>query len=161
MTVESRLREILTTYPASVYIIDTLTISHTDLTQTYYLTLEPEGITIGGQYYEPANFTASLATTKSDLDEIYTFTISDISNVLDDELENIPLDTVENIQIDYKAFNSDDLSAPAKESNTEVLSLNQEKGKFTAVCGYRRLNDRRTGVEQNYTLFPMLRAYIT
>lgn len=158
MAIEDDLRQILTTYPKGVYVIDTLTISHSDISKTYYLTLEPEGIVIDGIFYEPANFDVSLNTEKSDLDEIYTFTISDPENKLDDELDLIPLNTNENISIVYKAFNSDDLSEPSRVENTEVISVSQEKGRFSAVCGYRRLNDRRTGVEQDYDLFPMLKA---
>jgi hypothetical protein len=161
MATEADLRELLTTYESGVYVIDTLTISHSQLSKTYYLTLEPDGITIDSQLYEAANFSAALNTEKSDLDEMYTFTIQDIDNVLDDELDLIDLDTTENISCVYKAWLSDDIgtgAVPARTESLDVLDVSQKLGAFTISCGYKRLNFRRTGVEMDYNLFPMLRA---
>lgn len=164
MSLEDQLREILSTYPAGEYLIDTIEISHSLFSQTYYLTREPLGITATLETAATVDFTGAnieiaLNSTKSDLDQNFSFTFSDIENVLDDELDRIPLDNDEKIAMVYRGYISTDLSAPAQGPiRLEVITVSQEKGVFTVEAGAPQLNWSETGIIYNYVDFPTLRA---
>jgi len=166
MNPEDMLRIILSTYPVGIYTIDTLEISHSLFTQTYYLTREPAGITAFDENgleidFTGANFEPVLNSTKNDLDENFQFTLPDINNYLDDELSRIPLNNDEKIACIYRGYNSDDLSAPSYGPiRLEVLSVSQQKGIFTISAGAPQLNWSQTGIIYDYDTFPMLRALL-
>lgn len=158
------LRVLLSTYPAGEYLIDTIEISHQLMSKTYYLTRDPAGLTafIEGavsKTFTGTNIEMTLNSTKSDLDQNFSFTISDLENVLDDEMDNIPLDNTEDIKLTYRGFLSSDLSEPAQGPVVlEAISVSQEKGAFTVVAGAPQLNWNKTGVIYSYDNWPMLRA---
>ena len=160
------LRIILTTYPAGVYTIDTIEISHSSFSAPYYLTREPGGITastelLAGVFFEPAGFKPVLNEDKSDLDKNFTFTIPDPDNILDDELDGIPLDDVEPVLCIYRAYNSDDFSEPSYGPfKLEVKTVSQDKGVFTISCGVPNTNTRPTGVRFTLEQFPTLKSYV-
>lgn len=164
MAIEDNLRELLATYPVGEYLIDTIEIYHSLFTQSYYLTRETEGLTAaieGGasKYFTGANIEITLNSTKSDLDQNFSFTIQDLENVLDDELENVPLNNTEDIKITYRGFISSDLSEPAQGPIVlEAISVSQEKGAFTVVAGAPQLNWNKTGEIYSYDDWPTLRA---
>ena len=164
MTPQEKLRQILTTYPKGLYAIDTLEISHPLFTQTYYLTREPFGITAfddGGieRDFVGTNIGIELSASKSDLDQDFSFTIPDLENKLDNELELLPLDEEENISAIYRVYNSDDFSEPSDGPfDLNVINVSQKKGIFTIVCGAPQLNWNQTGIKYDYDTFPMLRA---
>ena len=164
MSVEDDLRELLTTYPDGEYLIDTIEISHSLFSQTYYLTREPLGITATLEtaqevVFTGANIEISLNSTKSDLDQNFSFTFSDIQNVLDDEMDRIPFDNTEKILMKYRGYLNTELTEPAQGPvNLEAISVSQEKGVFTVEAGAPQLNWSKTGITYNYEDFPPLRA---
>jgi hypothetical protein len=164
MAIEDDLRVLLSTYPVGEYLIDTLQISHSLFSQDYYLTREPGGLValIEGSIsksFTGSNIEITLNSTKSDLDQNFSFTIQDLENVFDDELDLIPLDNTEDILLTYRGFLSSDLSEPAQGPIVlEAISASQEKGKFTISAGAPQLNWNKTGVIYSYDDFPMLRA---
>lgn len=163
MTTATELREILYSYPRGVYVIDTLEISHSLLSTRYLLTREPTGLTATLETaetvtFEGTNINIILNSAKNDLDSNFSFTLPDIDNILDDELDLIPLDNTEPIVCIYRSFNSDDLSAPSSIFELEVLNVSQKKGVFTIECGVPQLNWNKTGEIYTYDRFPMLRA---
>ena len=94
MSTKEKLRVLLTTYPAGDHIIETIEISHSKFNQVFRYTREPEGVNAWietGQtvFFEGANFEPRLNSTKSDLDQNFSFTISDLKNKLDDNLDLI------------------------------------------------------------------------
>ena len=164
MSLEDDLRVLLNTYPAGEYIIETIEISHPLFSKIYYLTREPLGITATLETDEVVNFDGTnidiqLNSTKSDLDQNYSFTIPDLSNQLDDELDRIPLDNSDEISLKYRVYINTDLTGPAQGPiNLNVLNVSQEKGAFTIAAGAPQLNWNKTGIIYDYDAFPMLRA---
>jgi hypothetical protein len=150
-------------YPAGEYQIDTLEITHPLMSQSYYLTREPEGITATLETAAEVEFIGmqidlQLNSTKDDLDQNFQFTLPDLENILDDELDRIPLNNQDPIQVVYRSYISTDLTEPAEIYRLEVLDVSQAKGAFTLTCGVSQLNWRQTGEIYSYDRFPMLRA---
>ena len=164
MALEDELRVLLNTYPAGEYPIDTLEISHPLFSKVYYLTTEPLGITATLETAQVVDFIGTNIgigrnSTKSDLDQNFSFTLPDLENELDDELDRIPLDNTDNISIKYRVYINTDLSGPAQGPvNLEAIGVNQEKGVFTVTAGAPQLNWNKTGIIYDYETFPMLRA---
>lgn len=166
-TPEEKLRELYTTYPKGLYQIDTIELSHSLFTQRYFFTRETGGITatITNENlstevvaFEGVNIDMVLNQKKSDLDSNFSFTFADPENILDDELDLIPLDNTEKIKCVYRSYNSDDFSSEGELHRLEVVSVNQQKGKFTIDVGVPQLNWQKTGIRYDYDVFPMLRA---
>ena len=119
MALEDELRVLLTTYPAGEYMIETIEISHSLFSKTYYFTREPSGITATLESLQVVEFAGvnidiQLNATKSDLDQNFSFTMPDLDNALDDELDRIPLDNSEKIVINYRVYLNTDLTGPAQ-----------------------------------------------
>jgi len=164
MSIEDDLRELLVTYPSGDYMIEAIEISHSLFSQTYYLTIEPLGITATLETAATVDFTGTNIeitrnSTKSDLDQNYSFTIPDLDNVLDDEMGRIPFSDSEDISVKYRAYLASDLTEPAMGPvNLQVVGVNQEKGVFTITAGAPQLNWNKTGIIYDYDTWPMLRA---
>ncbi len=163
MTTQEKLRILLTTYPSQDYIIDTLEISHPEFSQSYYFTREAGGLTAtteAGQTvtFQGVNYEYDLYSSKSDLDKNFSFTLADLENKLDDELDRIGLNNDEKIRVIYRDFNASDLSAPGDVFRLEAVNVSQEKGTFTIVAGAPQLNWSKTGIIYDYDTFPTLRA---
>ena len=163
MTTRAKLRRLLTTYPKADYIIDTIQISHSKFSKVYYFTREVGGLTAtieSGQVvdFEGINFEYDLYSAKSDLDKNFSFTLSDLNNQLDDELDRIPLDDSEKIAVIYRNYNASDLSGVGELFVLEAINVSQEKGRFTVTAGAPQLNWAKTGITYNYDSFPTLRA---
>ena len=119
MSLEDDLRVLLSTYPVGEYSIDTLEISHPLFSKVYYLTPEPLGITATLEAAQVVDFMGvnigiDRNSTKSDLDQNFSFTLPDLTNELDDELDRIPLDNTDNIIVKYRVYINTDLSGPAQ-----------------------------------------------
>jgi len=164
MTLEDELRVLLTTYPEGQFLIETLEISHSLFTQTFYFMRGRPGITATletGQVvnFEPSDIDIQLNSTKSDLDEDFSFTLPDLDNILDDQLSLIPHSNKEKILAKYRVYINDDLTAPAQGPiNLEALTISQEKGVFTISAGAPQLNWNKTGKIYDFETFPMMRA---
>ena len=164
MALEDDLRVLLNTYPAGEYMIETIEISHPLFSKIYYLTREPAGIAAALEDMQVVDFIGTnidikLNSTKSDLDQNFSFTMPDLDNALDDELDRIPLDDTDKIVIKYRVYINTDLSGPAQGPVLlEALSVSQEKGIFTISAGAPQLNWNKTGIIYDYETFPMLRA---
>lgn len=163
MSTADELRAMLVSYPNGEYSIDTLEISHPLMSQSYFLTREPEGITATletavVQVFTGTQINLELNATKDDLDQNFQFTFPDLDNVLDTEMTRIPFDDTTPITVIYRAYISSNLTAPAEVYPLEVLDISQQKGAFTLACGVSQLNWRQTGITYNFDDFPMLRA---
>ncbi len=168
MTTEEKLRELLASYPKGKYQIDTLEISHSLFTQTFYFTREPEGITATITNlnetteevdFVGTNFEPVLNERKSDLNSDFAFTLADPDNLLDDQLDLIPLNDEEPILVIYRVYNSDDFSKEGEIHRLEVLNVNQDKAVFTIETGVPQLNWQSTGIIYDYDTFSPLRAF--
>jgi len=164
-TTADKLREMLISFPKGQYRIETLEIYHPLMSQTYYLTREPFGITATLENGDSVNFIGTsilmeLAQTKEDLDQNFKFSLPDLNNTIDDELDRIPYDDQTPILVTYRQYISTDLSYPAIKYVLNVTGVSQSKGTCTLSCGVSQLNWRRTGITYNLQDFPMLRAIV-
>lgn len=167
LDVEARLREFLASAPQTIYMIEVISIAHSDLTQTYNLWREPSD---GGVVDEDdnvlsvrsTNFTVILAGTPDNLDQKFTVNIdtTDPDNLLRKELDRIPLDTTEKILLTYRAYLSDDLTEPQAVQVLQVESINYNRGTATLSAIAPKLNVNRTGELYTFGRFSMLRGFL-
>lgn len=163
MTTEEKLKQMIMHYPRGEYTIDTLEISHPLMSQVYYLTREPDGITATLEDNTTVDFRGTYMDMKlnrstEDLDQDFTFTFPDLTNELDDELDRITMSNSDPISVIYRAYISSDLSEPAALYRLQVFGVTQSKGAFALQCGATQFNWRKTGLTYNFDVFPMLRA---
>ncbi|HDS3137131.1 TPA: DUF1833 family protein [Escherichia coli] len=166
-SVEAAYRRKLASNPDGEMDYVTLQISHPLLSKTYYLvrglqeltaTLET-GETIT---FEPTPMEASGAANNSDMDQTTTFTLPDILNQLDDEMDKIPMSNTELPKFVFRRYVSTDLSYPADGPVVyELQAINQEKGEFSADVGTPMMNQRSTGILMTPKEIPLLRGLLT
>jgi hypothetical protein len=108
--------------------------------------------------FEPSVMTIASPINSNDLDQIASFTIADVDNVLDAELDLIPLDTSEKVLCRYMIYINTDLVNPVEDITFFIDNVPQEKGAFTIRSSVTDLNADTTGEAFTLTRFPMLRA---
>lgn len=112
--------------------------------------------------FEPSPMEATDAANSNDLDQQASFTLPDVGNLLDDEMQNIPLDNQEWPVFTFRRYVSTDLSYPCVGPITyDLQSLSQSKGVFTADVGVPRLNERPTGILATPTDIPLLKGLLS
>lgn len=112
--------------------------------------------------FEPSPMEQRKAANNNDMDQQSSFTLPDVGNQLDDEMDNIPLDNQEWPVFTFRQFVSTDLSYPCLGPVTyDLQSLSQSKGIFTADTGVPRLNQRPTGLLMTPTEIPVLRGVLS
>jgi hypothetical protein len=112
--------------------------------------------------FEPSPMVADNAANSNNLDQQAGFTLPDVGNLLDDEMQTIPLDNQEWPVFTYRRFINTDLSYPCDGPiNYDLQSLSQSKGVFTADVGVPRLNERATGLLATPTDIPLLRGVLS
>lgn len=167
LDIDGRLKTFFASAPQTKYVFPVLQISHSAMSQAWYLwreavtgTLQTEtGATI---HPVAANFTAKLAGTPAHLDQEFSFTIStvDIEDVFRAEMDRIPIDTQEKIALVYREYLSDDLTYPTTVATLQVESLSYERGAATISAVSPRLNVTRTGELYTPRDVPMLRGFL-
>ena len=155
--------ELLNSRPEDKTYYECIVLSHSLFSQTYYLVNDTKQITAtinSGESvaFEPANMAPFRPINSNDLDQQASFTIGDESNILDNELDNIPLSNDENIICDYYVFYSEDLTESVNYISFNVDSVPQKKGVFTVKTGVPDLNVDSTGEIFDFNTFPMLRT---
>lgn len=167
LDVEAALREFLASAPQTKYMIEVISISHSNLTQTYHLWREPaDGAVVDEDsntlIVRSTNFQVGLAGSPDNLDQKFTISIdtTDAENVLRKELDRIPLGTTEKIIITYRAYLSDDLTEPQAVQRLQAESINYNRGTATISAVARKLNVLKTGELYTFNRFPMLRGFL-
>ncbi len=135
-----------------------LTISHSAMSKTYNLVVDSVPLISNGITFEPANISPSRPTNSNDLDQTASFSIGDVDNILDGELDRIPLDTTEKIVCRSMIVLSDDLDTPVEDISYYIDSVPQQKGVFTIKSIVTDLNVQQTGEAMTLTRLPALRA---
>lgn len=154
---------LLASQPENEKYYETIVLSHSKFSKTYYLVRETIPVTarlITGETvtFEPASIAPTNAVNTNDLDQSATFTISDLDNVLDTELDNIPFGDTESPKVGYGIYHSEYLDEPVEYTEYDVKSVPQKKGLFTIKCGAPDLNSDETGEVFDLDRFPMLRG---
>lgn len=150
---------LLSSQPENEREYELLIISHSLMSKTYYLVIDSAPLTaLNGIVFEPANITSASPINSNDLDQTASFSISDVDNVLDDEMDLIPLDNEENIVCRSVIVTSSDLDTPMIDISFYVETVPQQLGLFTIKSSVTDLNAKKTGEAFTLTDFPMLRA---
>lgn len=166
LDLETRLRTFLASAPQTIHPIQTLEISHSAMTQTFYLWREPYAgtTTVDGvaRTMAPCNIEIKLAGSPGHLDQVFDIRLStvDIDDVLREQLDLIPLTTTERIQIIYREFLSDDLTEPQASATLQAESISYQKGAAHISAVSPRLSMLRTGEIYTPKDIPMLRGFL-
>ena len=165
MTELEQYQVLLNSQPENEQQFETVVISHSKISATRYFVLDSKPLTaklITGQEvtFLPINGSSTNAQNSNDLDQQASFTISDVNNELDDELDRIPLGDTEDVVVGAGIYVSTSLEAPAEFIEYTVKSFPQKAGAFTMQCGAPNLNENETGEIMDLNRFPMLRSAI-
>lgn len=145
---------------------DTVEITHPLFSKRYLLVVGTSDLTATLETGETVTFEATPMEVKeggnnNDMDQQASFTLPDVGNLLDDEMDNVPLNNDEAPVFTFRSFVSTDLSYPARGPVTyDLQSLSQSKGVFTADVGVPRLNERQTGILMTPQEIPLLRGIL-
>ena len=158
--------KLLNSHPEGETTYETVILSHSLFSKTYYFVIDTVPLTAnldasqGGALvtFEPASIKSTNAQNSDDLDQIANFTIADVNNILDSELDRIPLGTEEVPLLGYGIYHSDYLDEPVEFTEYEINSVPQQKGVFTVRAGVPDLNSDQTGEIFDFDRFPMLRS---
>lgn len=166
LDLESSLREFLASAPQNVWAIQTVQISHSAMTQVRHLWREPyEGVTSAGagpMTMQPCNMEIKLAGSEGHLDQKFDIRLdlTDIDDLFRAEMDLVPVDTAEKIQIVYREYLSDDLTDPQATVALQVESISYAKGAANISAVSPRLNISRTGELYTPKDIPMLRGFL-
>ena len=150
---------LLSSQPENERYYELLIISHSAMSQTYNLVIDSVPLTaLSGTVFSPANINPSKPVNSNDLDQTSSFSIGDVDNALDDELDRIPLDTAEKIVCRTVVVLASDLDTAVEDISFYVDSIPQQKGVFTIKSSVTDLNMQKTGEAMTLTRLPALRA---
>lgn len=166
LDLESRLRVFLASAPQNLRAIPVLQISHSAMTKVYYLWREPYVGTVttetGAHQVEPLNMEIKLAGSENNLDQRFQILL-DLTDVADEfrsQLDRIPLTSLEHIQVIYREYLSDDLTAVLAQATLQVESVSLTLGTATLIAVQPRLSMTRTGEVYAPRDVPMLRGFL-
>lgn len=166
LDLEARLRILLASAPQTAYAVQTLEISHSAMSRTFHLWREPYAgtTTVGGmaRAMEPVNFEIKLAGSPGHLDQKFDIRLDlvDIDDIFREQLDRIPLDTLEKIRIVYREFLSDDLAAPQATAVLQAETTSYQRGAAAISAVSPRYNMTRTGELYTPKDVPMLRGFL-
>lgn len=166
LDIEQKLKVFLASAPQNTYPIKTLEISHSAMTKVYYLWGEPYVGSIttetGTKTVEPVNIDIKLAGSENNLDQKFNIALdlTDINDEFREQLDNIPLGTLEKIKVVYREYLSDDLTEPLAQANLQVESVSFTIGAAAIVAVQPRLSMTRTGEIYTPRVVPMLRGFL-
>lgn len=167
LSLEARLRTFLASAPRNIRRIETVEFSHSAMTKTYYLWREPYAGSIttesGVRAVEPVNLVIKLANDEGHLDQNFDIRIStvDIEDEFREQLDRIPVDTLEKIRCVYREYLSDDLTTMvAGPAVLQVEAVVCEKGVAALSAVYAKLNVLRVGELYVPRDVPMLRVFL-
>lgn len=164
MTILDDYKIFLNSQPEEERIFETITIEHPALSQVFrfvrdtneLIARDEDGV---NRNYLPVNFASDNSKILDDLDQLASFNLPDIENILDDEMDRIDIGDQTKPIVTYRIYLSINLDEIAEGPFAyDLESIAQSKGIFTIRSGIPRLNSRETGQTYNFTDFPMLRA---
>lgn len=164
MTILEDYKIFLNSQPEEERVFETIELQHSALSQVFRFVRDPKPLTAKdengvSQDYEPINFASDNTKISDDLDQLASFNLPDVENILDDEMDRIDVGDQTKPTITYRIYLSINLDEIAEGPFIyDLESITQGKGIFTIQSGIPRLNTRETGQTYNFTDFPMLRA---
>lgn len=167
LDLEARLRRFCASAPQRIRSIQTLQISHPAMSKVYHLWREPyagqttleSGTVVAMQ---GANFEIQLAGTPGHLDQQFQINLdtTDIEDEFREQLDRVPVDTEERVQIVYREYLSDDLTSPQAVARLQAESISYRLGGASISAASPRLNITRTGELYAPRAIPMLRGFL-
>lgn len=163
---ENKLRVLLASAPQNIYSIPTIEISHSSMTKTYLLWKEPyEGIVeidSVSRVITPLNMDIKLAGTGNNLDQKFNITLdlTDVEDEFREQLDLIPIGTLEKIRIYYREYISNDLTSVEAESALQAESISYGISSCNISAVQPRLSMTRTGEIYSTKDIPMLRGFL-
>lgn len=151
-------KKLLSSQPENERYYELLILSHSQMSKTYYLVIDSAPLTALGFEFEPANISPSQPVNSNDLDQTASFSIGDVNNILDDELDLIPLDSNEDILCRSVVVLAEDLNTPIEDITFYAKSVPQQKGVFTIQASVTDLSSQQTGEAFTLTRFKPLRS---
>lgn len=154
---------------SDVVLLDTIEISHTQLSQTYRfvrnslsditVTLE-DTLTQAIFTYLPMRLTQG--EVRGAVEQSLTVELGDVGEILPNELDNIISNNAmqEKPIVTYRAYASNHLTAPLIVNRLfgHHLSFNKEGAVFEAKTSL--INHNRTGIQYILAVFPMLKGFL-
>lgn len=167
LDIETRLRVLLASAPPALRRVPTLELSHSAMSQTWYLWREPYEGTIttedGARTVQPVNLSIELAGDEGHLDQSYDIRLdtTEVNDTFRAEMDGIPIDTLERIRCVYREYLSDDLATVvAGPAVLQVESIAYRRGVAAISAVSPRLNITRTGEAYTARDVPMLRGFL-
>lgn len=164
MTILEDYKTFLNSQPEEERVFETIELQHPALSQVFRFVRDPKPLTAKdengvSQDYESINFASDNTKISDDLDQLASFNLPDVENILDDEMDRIDVGDQTKPTITYRIYLSTNLDEIAEGPFIyDLESITQGKSIFTIQSGIPRLNTRETGQTYNFTDFPMLRA---
>lgn len=167
LDLEYQLRVFLSSAPQTRYVIQQVSLSHSAITPMHFWT-EP----YAGSVVTESDATIAVAGlnnvriqppgSPTHLDQSLTITLStvDPADTFRNAMDAIPLDTEELIQVVYREYLSNDLSAPMAHVRMQVEGIAYNRGAALITAVAPRLNVTRTGELYTLKRFPTLRAFV-
>lgn len=168
MTMSAELRKLLLNRPRGKALIETIELSHSLFSKTYYLVRNyAPGGTVSAKLetgvtvtYEYVPATIKWASSTTNMDQSHKITIQDCNQIIQAEEARIPYDNTERIQCKLRTYISDDLTTVADgpyELEIYDISYDKKGATFTA----KPPNTNETGSGERYTIdrFPCLRGF--
>jgi hypothetical protein len=167
LDVETRLKTYLVSAPAAVRSIKTVELSHSQMSQTYYLWQEPYEGTIttesGVRTVQPVHFEIDWAGAEGHLDQAFDVRLdtTDIEDEFREELDRISVGTTEKIVMVYREYLSDDLAdIVAGPATLQVEAVSFKRGVASMSAVSPRFNTTRTGEIYGPRDIPMQRGFL-
>lgn len=166
LDIEQKLKVFLASAPQNIYSIQTLEISHSSMSKTYYLWREPYigSITTetGIKTVTPVNLDIKLAGSENNLDQKFNIAIdlTDINDEFREQLDLIPLTSSEKIKVIYREYLSDDLTEVLAQADLQAESVSFTIGAAAIIAVQPRLSMTRTGEIYSTRDIPMLRGFL-
>jgi len=162
---EEKLKRMLASSPPALREIAVVVISHSSLSQTFAFWLEPYPGTVvtpqGTLSVRYAPMQIEYAGSEANLDQVYNITLdtTDVQDLFREEMDRIPIDSSEKVQIGFYSFVSDDLSDPQASTTLEVQTVSYKMGVATISATSPRYNVLSTGELYAPRDVPMLRGF--
>ena len=166
LDIATQLKVFFASSPQTKHEIETLQISHSAMTKTYYLWPEPYPGSIttetGVYAVEPLNFNIKLAGSSGNLDQKFTIGIdtTSVNDEFREQMDLIPMDTLEKIQLIYRRYLSDDLTSAQSTAILQVESISYKIGAAMLSAVSPRLNIGKTGETYSPKENPGLRGFL-
>lgn len=169
LDIADRLRRFLASAPQTVWPIQTLEISHPEMSRSFCLWREPypgavtteSGVIVT---MLPCNIETRLAGSQGHLDQKFDIRIGLVEAVEQDqfraEMDRVPLTTQDKVRVVYREYLSDDLHDPQAVAFLQAESISYMLGACNISAVSPRLNITRTGELYVPREIPMLRSFL-